>query len=161
MNMGKSARLWGPPDAEGAAMARWRHDENGANAVEFALVLPVLLMLVFGGITGGWLYNQQQQLTHAAREGARYGATLEGAGEQGECTQSDFDQEGSWCRGVRDRVITAMAGMFDVSNIDRVALDGDEVIVRLTHVGELNIIFVAWQPELSAESIARYERAED
>ena len=50
--------------------------ERGAAAVEFALVLPVFLMLVFGMFTGGIAYNQKQQISHSAREGARYGATI-------------------------------------------------------------------------------------
>lgn len=61
----------------GDARAR-RMDADGSNAVEFALVLPVLAMLLFGILTGGLALNQQQQLSHAAREGARYGATLPG-----------------------------------------------------------------------------------
>jgi Flp pilus assembly protein TadG len=45
--------------------------EAGAELVEFALVLPVLL-LVFGGIIDfGMLLQRQQVLTNAAREGAR------------------------------------------------------------------------------------------
>ena len=39
--------------------------------VEMAIVLPVLLLLVFGIIDFGRLYNTQVTLTHAAREGIR------------------------------------------------------------------------------------------
>lgn len=53
----------------------WR-GESGANAVEFALVLPVLIMLLFGVMWGAALLNTQQTATQAAREGARYGAIL-------------------------------------------------------------------------------------
>jgi Flp pilus assembly protein TadG len=45
--------------------------ERGAAAVEFALVLPLLLMLVFGMIDYGRAYNEQITLTQLAREGAR------------------------------------------------------------------------------------------
>lgn len=51
-------------------MNRWR-SERGAAAVEFALVLPVLLALVLGCIEFGRAYNTQISLTHAAREAAR------------------------------------------------------------------------------------------
>jgi Flp pilus assembly protein TadG len=45
--------------------------EAGAELVEFALVLP-LLLLVFGGIVDfGLLLQRQQVVTNAAREGAR------------------------------------------------------------------------------------------
>ena len=51
-------------------------NERGAALVEFALVLPLVLMLAFGVITAAITYNHKIDLTHAAREGARYGATL-------------------------------------------------------------------------------------
>jgi Flp pilus assembly protein TadG len=46
--------------------------EYGAVAVEFALVLPIFLMLVFGIVEFGRAYNIQVSLTEAARETARY-----------------------------------------------------------------------------------------
>ena len=45
--------------------------ERGAAMVEMAIVLPLLLLLVFGIIEFGRLYNAQVTLTHAAREGIR------------------------------------------------------------------------------------------
>lgn len=48
-----------------------KHSERGAVAVEFALVIPVLLLLVFGIVEFGNIYNVQIQVTSAAREGAR------------------------------------------------------------------------------------------
>jgi Flp pilus assembly protein TadG len=45
--------------------------ERGAAAVEFALVLPVLLLLLLGVVEFGRVYNAQMQLTAAARDGAR------------------------------------------------------------------------------------------
>lgn len=45
--------------------------EVGAAAVELALVLPILLVLVFGIIDFGRAYNAEISLTQAAREGAR------------------------------------------------------------------------------------------
>jgi Flp pilus assembly protein TadG len=45
--------------------------DRGAAAVEFALVLPLLLILVFGIIDFGRAFNAQITLTQAAREGAR------------------------------------------------------------------------------------------
>ena len=45
--------------------------DRGAAAVEFALVLPFLLLIVSGIIDFGRAYNAQITLTHAAREAAR------------------------------------------------------------------------------------------
>lgn len=48
--------------------------EKGQSAVEFALILPILLLLILGMIEYGWLLNAQITLTSAAREGARVAA---------------------------------------------------------------------------------------
>src|SRR5580704_13840340 len=48
--------------------------DRGAAAVEFALCLPILLLLVFGIIDFGRALNAQITLTQAAREGVRLAA---------------------------------------------------------------------------------------
>jgi Flp pilus assembly protein TadG len=48
--------------------------DRGAAVVEFALLLPLLLLLVFGIIDFGRALNAQITLTQAAREGARLDA---------------------------------------------------------------------------------------
>jgi len=45
--------------------------DRGAAAVEFALLLPLLVLIVFGLIDFGRAINTQITLTQAAREGAR------------------------------------------------------------------------------------------
>lgn len=58
--------------------------EKGASLVEFALVAPLLLLLLLGMIEFGWLFGQYNEVRHAAREGARFAAV----------SNSDFDQDG-------------------------------------------------------------------
>jgi len=51
-----------------------RRRERGASLVEFALVVPLLLLIVFGIMEAGWLFAQQVEVRNAAREGARIAA---------------------------------------------------------------------------------------
>jgi len=44
--------------------------------VEFAILAPLFFMITFGAITAAITFYNQNQITTAAREGARYGATL-------------------------------------------------------------------------------------
>lgn len=54
-------------------------DESGQNLVEFALVVPMLLILVFGIAEFGRAWMTKNILTGAAREAARV-AVVQGAG---------------------------------------------------------------------------------
>ena len=46
-------------------------DDTGASAVEFALIVPVLLLVVFGIINFGIVFSQQLTINNGVREGAR------------------------------------------------------------------------------------------
>lgn len=54
-------------------MRNLHRSEKGAAAVEFALLLPLLMMILFGIIEFGIALHQQSILTNASREGARLG----------------------------------------------------------------------------------------
>jgi Flp pilus assembly protein TadG len=46
-------------------------DERGAEVIEVALTLPLLLLVVLGIIEFGFMFQQYEVVTNAAREGAR------------------------------------------------------------------------------------------
>jgi Flp pilus assembly protein TadG len=58
----------------GSDAKRGRHGERGSIAVEFAIILPLLLLLVLGGMDLGHRYYMQYLISNASREGARYAA---------------------------------------------------------------------------------------
>ena len=55
-------------------LRRLRRSESGAELVEFALTLPLLLLVVLGMIEFGFVFQQYEVVTNAAREGARIAA---------------------------------------------------------------------------------------
>ena len=57
------------PDGQPVSDSSWR--QRGAAMLEFAIVLPLLLVLLFGIIEAAWAFNQQLEVRHGAREGAR------------------------------------------------------------------------------------------
>ena len=79
-------------------------DEAGAALVEFALVLPLLMMIVLGMVSAGVGYNRKITMTHAARETARYGATLSVA------VPGTLDL---WLDGLYQRVVDEATGTLD------------------------------------------------
>ena len=73
---------------------RRRTSESGSTAVEFALVLPLLVMLLMGVITGALAYGDHLAVQNAVREGSRLGSAI------------DYSAAGPsvWATSVRDRV---------------------------------------------------------
>lgn len=55
---------------------------RGLATVEAALILPILLILTFGMIEYSWMFLKDQNITNAARAGARVGATADGTNTQ-------------------------------------------------------------------------------
>ena len=53
------------------SLTRRVRSERGAELIEFALVLPVLLMTFLGIVDFGFLFQRMEVVTNAAREGAR------------------------------------------------------------------------------------------
>ena len=70
---------------------RRARNQRGAVAVEFALIAPIVLMLLFGMFSGGMTYSDHLSITNAVREGARFGAAI------------DYTSA-SWATSVRTRV---------------------------------------------------------
>ena len=52
------------------------HREDGAATVEFAVVLPLFVMMIFGIVSFGFIFHDKLSLGDGAREAARFGATL-------------------------------------------------------------------------------------
>jgi Flp pilus assembly protein TadG len=89
-----------------------RTGERGAAAVEFALVAPLLVLLICGIIDLGRAYATLNQLAAAAREGARVAAVLP-------------DPEGAQLGRVRDAVAGFAKGQLAGPDIARSSIDVD------------------------------------
>jgi len=62
----------------GATLVRYRfliRDTHAAALMEFAIALPLLVVLVVGIFDFGGAFNLKQELNNAMREGARFGAS--------------------------------------------------------------------------------------
>jgi len=54
----------------------FKRHQGGAAAAEMALVLPLLLIIMFGGFEAGHYFYTEQKIIKAVREGARYAGRL-------------------------------------------------------------------------------------
>ncbi len=102
---------------------------RGQSLVEFALVLPLLLIMVFGIIDFGMGLRSYISLSSATREGARFAAVGNPAGAY------PTDCDGSTSTSAIGRVCVAMEGL-DLSDVQTVSVTypngqapGNEVLV--------------------------------
>jgi len=87
-------------------MVKWGiRESRGASMVELAFALPLLIMLLVGLVSSGIAYNNQLALTHAAREGGRYAATL---------PVNNFASLGAWLDEVVVQTVADGTGTLDV-----------------------------------------------
>ncbi len=56
------------------ALGRPISARRGIVLIEIAVIMPLLLMLLLGCMEYGWMFLKSQQITNAARQGARTGA---------------------------------------------------------------------------------------
>lgn len=131
-------------------MRRFRlfKSEKGASAVEFAIILPILVTIVFAIIEFGIVYNNWIALTHAAREGARLAAV----------GYIDENGLGEFYDRVRESAPSVEIESIDVDGWDGII--GDPVKVTVTgEVLDIEIPFaVSKSVQLSGEAILRLEQ---
>lgn len=153
--------------------ARRRGDEQGSVIVETALVLPVALAVLLAIFTGGTAYYQKIGLVDAARDAARYGATLK-------VPTTGIDD---WRQAVRNRVADLSGGEVEADDVcaDLIVPTGTDttcgvddpagaasdptvdspasiVKVAVGKATRLEFIFFSTTPTVTAKVAARYER---
>ena len=159
-------------------------DEDGANAVEFALLLPILIVLLFGILFGGILLNQHLSVTQAAREGARFGATLAVVDDD-----ENGEPDAAWFADVRSRTLRGSTGTLTTGS-DVICVwfvtaggtsiadeagnanppcgsdppgepptgdDGDRVVVYVQQPAVLELVLYSFDTTLSSRAVARHE----
>lgn len=111
--------------------------ERGAVVVEFALLIPVLLLIVVGTIEFGRVYSQFQVFNGAAREGARCAAVQ--ATPFRDCEVQDRIDSGATPYEVSEDATVSVAGTSPSACSDTTI--GDPVTVSWQQPFDLDIPF--------------------
>jgi len=150
-----------------------RDDQRGNALVEMAMVLPLAMAMLLGIFTGGNAYFQKISMVDAARDGARYGASL----------KVPVGGITAWRQAVQDRVVQLAGGQLVAADVcaDLVVPTGVNVAcgvsdpagastdpsvltpasvvkVSVVKATKVEFIFYTSNPTLSARVAARYER---
>ena len=107
--------------------------QQGQDLLEFALVLPVLLLILFGAVDLGRVFHTAITIANAAREGARHGSIYPDATEleiAGVARDEAFDS------GIDLSTSTISRSCTDVDSNDTCD-SGSPVIVTVTHTFDL------------------------
>ncbi len=94
------------------------HRATGIASLEFVIILPVLLILLFGVMEYGWMLTKSGEVVNAAREGAREGARTD-------ATNADIN-------AVVDQRLAAADISGHTTTITNAAAVGDPVTVQIT-----------------------------
>ena len=156
-------------------ITRTGENERGAALVEFALILPLLVMIVFGSLTAGLAYQEKQDLLQIAREGARYGATLPSATTGWATTIQSLVQNrssegiatGDICVALvtgSDGTLAGVSGhyvnTFNANNtcFAQTSSDtGERVQVAVRGTSEIQAIVYSWSVDLAGKATAKFE----
>ncbi|MCL6650418.1 MAG: pilus assembly protein, partial [Chloroflexi bacterium] len=76
------------------ARLRWWSARHAQSLVEFALILPVLVLLIFGLIDFGRMFQAYVTIQHAAREAGREGDGVGSKDETGRIEGGEAEEEG-------------------------------------------------------------------
>lgn len=129
----------GPNGRHGGGRTRRNRDERGAVAVEFALIMPTLLLLVFGVIEFGFMLNRDMIVGNASRDGARL-ASLNGTySEVRDSITSELSASGiptSGSTSIDICIVPAAATTctdMSASAYDAAATSGAVTLVKVSH----------------------------
>jgi Flp pilus assembly protein TadG len=97
----------------------FRAGDRGQSLVEFALVVPLFLLLLLGMLEFGIAFTHDQTLTYATREGARTGAALADGNTAYPCTTANFDAP---VIAAVQRVLESPGSLINVNNVTAVTI---------------------------------------
>jgi Flp pilus assembly protein TadG len=116
-----------------SGVPRQGSDDHGSAAAEFAIVVPVLLLLLFTMVTLASVFFDQLQLQAAARDAARVGAVAIADA----CTTAQASLDGNDVGSVKCSVVTTCT-----SGAVRMSLAATQVY-SVPFLGKRNVVLTA------------------
>jgi Flp pilus assembly protein TadG len=107
-------------------------DQEGASAIEFAIVLPLLMMVLFGIIEFSIAFYDKAMITNASREGARAGIVLKPAPRDAATEDTEVENKVNYY--LAGKLITLGTANTPVVAINREGFStGDSLTVTVTY----------------------------
>jgi Flp pilus assembly protein TadG len=109
-------------------------DQRGAAAVEFAIILPLLVVFVFGIIEFSIMFYDKAVITNASREGARAGIVFDDPRPDAAAIQAIVN---NYCN---NRLITFGTPNLQIPPPTPCVDSGDELVVTVTYTYDFLIV---------------------
>jgi hypothetical protein len=110
------------------SLRRFVRADAGAELLEFALAVPILLVVLAGIVDMGFLFKDYEIVTNAAREGARM-ASLPGWTESDVRARVDRYLTAGGYQGTATTTVTGVV----IADVNGRSIDGVKVLVEAPH----------------------------
>lgn len=132
-------------------------DEVGAAIIEFALVAPLLLTLVWGIIETGRAFYTLNSLASAVRDGARYGAAcnLGAPGQTLVITATTCEGE---IQGLVANAFQPLGPPLDSASVIPSVVGGNRIRVEAAYAYQPITPITGWEITIRRAAVFRYER---
>lgn len=127
--------------------------QEGGSAIEFAIILPVMILIVFGIIEFGLILYNKQVITNASREGARAGIVARSPRLPPEDITNVVN---AYCSGNLVTFGNAVAPNVSIDNSGGTSF-GDDLEVQVTWRYEFLVLPDFLGRDLLAKTIMKYE----
>jgi Flp pilus assembly protein TadG len=121
-----------------ARIARIVRDSRGASMIEFALVLPVLVLFIYGTYVFGQLFEANAGMQHALGEGARYANLCLNPTPAAGCTVPTNDQIRT---RIRNSFFGSAMGSFATPTVSDGPSGSNYKTLSVTYTMPMNFIF--------------------
>lgn len=123
--------------------------QKGTTLVEFAIIVPLLFFLIFPIIEFGIYFYNNQVITNASREGARFGIVY--TNPKPRVSSAEIRQK------VNDYCQSNLITFGNANNLN-IEIDPNADNLRVTVTFDYGYLFLPFMPEvMEAETIMRYE----
>lgn len=132
-----------------------KRDERGQAMVEFVLIAPIFLLLVFGLVQFGILFNNYLTLTDAVRAGARQAAVSRSLADPVGATTSRIDQSAA---DLNTGDLDITVDPYDPASGTHSWVQGGNVSVTASYPYSINVLgFVVKSGRITSETTERVE----
>ncbi len=125
------------------------HDVRGQSLVEYAMTVPVFLIILLGILEFGFAFSHHMTMEYSTREGARTAAALNNGTDQISCNGLNDDNVDNQVIAAVQRVLTAAGSQVSLADVQSIHIYKASSTGKEPSIGSVNI----WVPGASPSTV--------